>query len=35
MAAGGVIAIVLTLALMLVARRFVMAGPTFGVIREK
>lgn len=35
MAAGGVIAIVLPLALMLVARKYVMAGLTFGVIREK
>ncbi len=35
MAAGGVIAIVLPLALMLFARRYVMAGLTFGVIREK
>jgi multiple sugar transport system permease protein len=35
MAAGGVIAILLPLALMLVARRHVMTGLTFGVIREK
>jgi multiple sugar transport system permease protein len=35
MAAGGVIAIALPLALMLIARRHVMAGLTFGVIREK
>ncbi len=35
MAAAGVIAIVIPLALMLVARRHVMAGLTFGVIREK
>lgn len=35
MAAGGVIAIVLPLALLLVARRHVIAGLTFGVIREK
>ena len=35
MAAGGVIAIVVPLTLMLVARRHVMAGLTFGVIREK
>jgi multiple sugar transport system permease protein len=35
MAAGGVIAIALPLALMLVARRHVMTGLTFGVIREK
>lgn len=35
MAAGGVIAILLPLALMLIARRHVMAGLTFGVIREK
>jgi multiple sugar transport system permease protein len=35
MAAGGVIAILLPLALMLVARRHVMSGLTFGVIREK
>jgi len=35
MAAGGVIAIVLPLALMLAARRYVMTGLTFGVIREK
>jgi multiple sugar transport system permease protein len=35
MAAGGVIAIILPLALMLAARRHVMTGLTFGVIREK
>ncbi len=35
MAAGGVIAIVLPLLLMLSARRYVMTGLTFGVIREK
>lgn len=35
MAAGGVIAIVLPLGLLIVARRYVMAGLTFGVIREK
>jgi multiple sugar transport system permease protein len=35
MAAGGVIAIALPLALMLVARRYVIRGLTFGVIREK
>ncbi|HEY6056385.1 MAG TPA: carbohydrate ABC transporter permease [Candidatus Limnocylindrales bacterium] len=35
MAAGGVIAIVLPLILMLAARRYVMTGLTFGVIREK
>ncbi len=35
MAAGGVIAISVPLALMLVARRHVIAGLTFGVIREK
>lgn len=35
MAAAGVIAIAVPLALMLVARRYVMAGLTFGVIREK
>jgi multiple sugar transport system permease protein len=35
MAAGGVIAIVLPLALMLAARRYVMSGLTFGVIRDK
>ena len=35
MAAGGVIAIAVPLALMLIARRYVIAGLTFGVIREK
>jgi multiple sugar transport system permease protein len=35
MAAGGVIAIVLPVTLMLFARRYVMTGLTFGVIREK
>ena len=35
MAAGGVIAILLPVALMLVARRYVIRGLTFGVIREK
>ena len=35
MAAGGVIAIALPLALMVVARRYVITGLTFGVIREK
>jgi multiple sugar transport system permease protein len=35
MAAGGVIAILIPLALMLFARRYVMTGLTFGVIREK
>jgi multiple sugar transport system permease protein len=35
MAAAGVIAIVVPLTLMLLARRYVMAGLTFGVIREK
>jgi multiple sugar transport system permease protein len=35
MAAGGVIAIVVPLSLMLIARRHVMTGLTFGVIREK
>jgi multiple sugar transport system permease protein len=35
MAAGGTIAIALPLALMLVARRYVIRGLTFGVIREK
>jgi multiple sugar transport system permease protein len=35
MAAGGVIAIIIPLSLMLVARRHVMTGLTFGVIREK
>ena len=35
MAAGGVIAIAVPLALMLMARRYVMTGLTFGVIREK
>ena len=35
MAAGGVIAILIPLSLMLVARRHVMTGLTFGVIREK
>ena len=34
MAAGGVIAIVIPLVLMLFARRYVIAGLTFGVIRE-
>jgi len=35
MAAGGVIAIAVPLVLMLLARRYVMAGLTFGVMREK
>jgi multiple sugar transport system permease protein len=35
MAAAGVIAIVVPLGLMLLARRYVIAGLTFGVIREK
>ena len=35
MAAAGVIAIVIPLTLMLLARRYVIAGLTFGVIREK
>jgi len=35
MAAGGVIAIILPLTLMIVARRYVITGLTFGVIREK
>ncbi len=35
MAAGGVIAILLPLSLMIIARRHVMTGLTFGVIREK
>lgn len=35
MAAGGVIALSLPLILMLVARRYVVTGLTFGVIREK
>jgi multiple sugar transport system permease protein len=35
MAAGGVIAIAIPLTLMLLARRHVMRGLTFGVIREK
>jgi multiple sugar transport system permease protein len=35
MAAGGAIAIVIPLVLMLLARRYVLAGLTFGVIREK
>jgi multiple sugar transport system permease protein len=35
MAAAGAIAIVIPLVLMLVARRYVLAGLTFGVIREK
>jgi len=35
MAAGGVIAIVLPLTLMILARRYVITGLTFGVIREK
>lgn len=35
MAAGGVIAIIIPLSLMLVARRHVMTGLTFGVIRDK
>jgi multiple sugar transport system permease protein len=35
MAAGGAIAIVIPLSLMLIARRHVMTGLTFGVIRDK
>jgi multiple sugar transport system permease protein len=35
MAAGGVIAIAVPLALMVIARRYVVAGLTFGVIRDK
>jgi len=35
MAAGGVIAILIPLSLMLIARRHVIRGLTFGVIREK
>jgi ABC-type glycerol-3-phosphate transport system permease component len=35
MAAAGVIAIVVPLGLMLLARRYVLSGLTFGVIREK
>lgn len=35
MAAGGMIAISVPLALMLVTRRYVIAGLTFSVIREK
>jgi len=35
MAAAGVIAIVIPLTLMLLARKYVMTGLTFGVIREK
>ena len=35
MAAGGAIAIVVPLVMMLLARRYVLAGLTFGVIREK
>ena len=35
MAAAGVVAVVVPLTLMLLARRYVMAGLTFGVIREK
>ena len=35
MAAGGVIAILIPLSLMLLARRHVMTGLTFGVIRDK
>lgn len=35
MAAGAVIAIVIPLALMFIARRHIMTGLTFGVIREK
>lgn len=35
MAAAGVIAIVIPLTLMLIARRYVITGLTFGVIREK
>jgi multiple sugar transport system permease protein len=35
MAAGGVIAILIPLSMMILARRHVMSGVTFGVIREK
>jgi multiple sugar transport system permease protein len=35
MAAAGVIAMVIPLALMVIARKYVVAGLTFGVIREK
>lgn len=35
MAAAGVIALLVPLALMIMARRYVLAGLTFGVIREK
>ena len=35
MAAGGVIAILIPLVMMLLARRYVLTGLTFGVIREK
>jgi multiple sugar transport system permease protein len=35
MAAGGVIAILIPLIMMLLARRYVLTGLTFGVIREK
>jgi multiple sugar transport system permease protein len=35
MAAGGVIAIALPLTLMIIARRYVISGLTFGVIRDK
>ena len=35
MAAGGVIAVAIPLVLLIIARRHVMAGLTFGVIREK
>jgi ABC-type glycerol-3-phosphate transport system permease component len=35
MAAAAVIAVVIPVALMLAARRHVMTGLTFGVIREK
>ena len=35
MAAGGVVAILIPLSLMLIARRHVMSGLTFGVIRDK
>ena len=35
MAAGGVIAILIPLAILVMARRHVMAGLTFGVIREQ
>jgi multiple sugar transport system permease protein len=35
MAAAGVVAIAVPLALMLIARRYVLSGLTFGVIREK